>query len=52
MIFHHLPILDLLDGLSEPTRERWMERFCIMTAEGIGEDEALELIKKWMRGER
>lgn len=52
MIFHFLPLLDLLDGLSENTRERWMERFCIVTESGTTDSDALELIKKWMRGER
>jgi hypothetical protein len=51
-LFNFRPLLDLLDGLSDPTRERWMERFQIMTAEGIGENAALEMIKAWMRGEK
>lgn len=50
-LFNFRPLLDLLDGLSDNTRERWMERFQIMTAEGIKDGEALEMIKGWMRGE-
>lgn len=47
-LFHYQPIIDLLDGLSDGTRERWMERYQIMTAEGVDEEQAFELIKKYI----
>jgi hypothetical protein len=50
-MLHTAPALDDLLDLVED-KERWIERWQIMEAEGVPENVRIEVIRKQMRGER